>query len=102
MVANQKRYSEMRKNYLKILAGILLLSGLICGCNKTEELKNAKESGGKTTDALPSWNDGDAKKRIITFVQNATDSASKSYIPKAERIAVFDNDGTLWNEVPVI
>ncbi len=35
-------------------------------------------------------------------MQNATDSASKTYIPKAERIAIFDNDGTLWNEAPVI
>ncbi len=92
----------MQKNHLKILAGVLLFSGLLSGCNKTEEkLKTAIEKieNGET---LPSWNDGDAKKRIISFVQNATDSSTKTYIPKAERIAVFDNDGTLWNEAPVI
>ena len=49
---------------------------------------------------LPSWNDGAAKARIVAFVQGVTDPRSRSYVAPAERIAVFDNDGTLWSEQP--
>ena len=52
-------------------------------------------------EALPSWNDGAAKARIVAFVQGVTDPRSRSYVAPAERIAVFDNDGTLWSEQPV-
>ncbi len=52
-------------------------------------------------DPLPSWNDGPAKKSIIAFVERATKEGSKDFVPVAERIAVFDNDGTLWCEKPV-
>jgi phosphoserine phosphatase len=51
-------------------------------------------------DVLPSWNDGPAKSRIIGFVQAVTDQASKDYVKPDDRIAVFDNDGTLWSERP--
>lgn len=53
------------------------------------------------SDALPSWNDGPTKTAIITFVQQAVDEQSEHYVPVAERIAVFDNDGTLMGEKPV-
>jgi phosphoserine phosphatase len=52
------------------------------------------------TDPLPSWNDGPAKARIVAFVRAVTDPAGKDHVPPAERIAVFDNDGTLWSEQP--
>ena len=52
-------------------------------------------------DALPSWNDGAVKSRLVDFVEQVTDPGSRSYVPPAERIAVFDNDGTLWAERPV-
>jgi hypothetical protein len=52
------------------------------------------------TDPLPSWNDGPAKARIVAFVKAVTDPAGKDHVPPAERIAVFDNDGTLWSEQP--
>jgi len=51
-------------------------------------------------DPLASWNDGPAKSRIIGFVQAVTDKSDKDYVPPADRIAVFDNDGTLWSEQP--
>jgi phosphoserine phosphatase len=51
-------------------------------------------------DPLPSWNDGAAKARIVGFVQAVTTEGSKDYVPPADRIAVFDNDGTLWAEQP--
>src|SRR4029077_12845663 len=51
-------------------------------------------------DSLPSWNDGVAKRSIIAFVQRVTTAGSPDLVPTAERIAVFDNDGTLWAEQP--
>jgi phosphoserine phosphatase len=53
------------------------------------------------TDPLPSWNDGAAKQAIIHFVKETTDQASPKFVPPAERIATFDNDGTLWCEQPL-
>jgi hypothetical protein len=53
------------------------------------------------TDALPSWNSGAAKSAIIEFVETATDTSSMKFVPPAQRIAVFDNDGTLWASHPV-
>lgn len=52
-------------------------------------------------DALPSWNDGPAKQAIITFVNDTTTQGSPKFVPPAERIATFDNDGTLWAEQPM-
>lgn len=51
-------------------------------------------------DALPSWNEGAAKSAIVDFVSGVTDSDSNQFIPQNRRIAVFDNDGTLWSEKP--
>lgn len=51
-------------------------------------------------DPLPSWNEGANKHQIIEFVQAVTTEGSKDYVKPAERIAVFDNDGTLWTEQP--
>jgi len=52
-------------------------------------------------DPLASWSDGASKARIVSFVQGVTDPTSKTYVPPAERVAVFDNDGTLWTEQPM-
>jgi hypothetical protein len=52
-------------------------------------------------DPLPSWNAGPAKDAIVKFVHATTDAASLSFVPLAERIATFDQDGTLWVEHPV-
>ena len=53
------------------------------------------------SDPLPSWNDGPAKATIIEFVAKVTKEGSPDFVPPAERIAVFDNDGTLWAEQPM-
>jgi hypothetical protein len=53
------------------------------------------------TDPLPSWNDGEVKRSILDFVARVTDPASPDFVPEAERIATFDNDGNLWAEKPV-
>src|SRR5580765_5349267 len=56
---------------------------------------------GAQTDPLPSWNDGPAKKVIVEFVQSTTDKAIPKFVPPEERIATFDQDGTLWVEQPM-
>jgi phosphoserine phosphatase len=55
----------------------------------------------QTADPLPSWNDGPAKKAIVEFVAATTTADSPNFVPPAERIATFDNDGTLWCEQPM-
>jgi len=54
-----------------------------------------------TTDGLPSWREAPAKQRIMEFVDAVTDPDSRHFVPERDRIAVFDNDGTLWTEQPV-
>ena len=55
---------------------------------------------GKAGDPLPSWNDGAARTALITFVTQVTTSGLPTYVVPADRVAVFDNDGTLWSEQP--
>ncbi len=55
----------------------------------------------RAADPLPSWNDGAARKSILQFVERTTRAGSPDFVPPAERIAVFDNDGTLWPEQPI-
>ena len=50
---------------------------------------------------LSSWNDGPTKQGIVTFVDAVTQKGGKDFVPESERIAVFDNDGTLWIEQPI-
>jgi len=53
------------------------------------------------TDPLPSWNDGPTKSAIVQFVRTTTDPASRQFVPLAQRVATFDQDGTLWVEQPM-
>jgi len=53
------------------------------------------------TDPLPSWNDGASKQAIIQFVQTTTDKSGPNYVAPEDRIATFDQDGTLWVEHPL-
>src|SRR5688572_12297044 len=58
-------------------------------------------SVGHAADPLPSWNDGAAKQSIVKFVDGVTREGSPDFVPVPERIATFDNDGTLWSEQPI-
>jgi phosphoglycolate phosphatase-like HAD superfamily hydrolase len=58
--------------------------------------------GVPSADPLPSWNEGPTKTAIMTFVKETTDPASPKFVPPAERIATFDQDGTLWVEQPMV
>jgi len=72
----------------------LLAAALVCALAFTATTARAAEP-------LPSWNDGPAKKSITAFIERATKPGSPDFVPVSERIAVFDNDGTLWCEQPL-
>jgi phosphoglycolate phosphatase-like HAD superfamily hydrolase len=55
----------------------------------------------RAQDPLPSWNDGPAKQSVLTFVRDTTEKSSPKYVEPADRIATFDQDGTLWTEHPL-
>src|SRR5580692_3082805 len=55
----------------------------------------------QASDALPSWTNGNTKQSIVAFVEKVTSPGSPDFVPVAERIAAFDNDGTLWCEQPM-
>lgn len=70
-----------------------LFAALICAIAFTTSFAQS--------DPLPSWNEGKAKQSIVDFVAKVTDPRSRDFVPSAERIATFDNDGTLWVEKPL-
>lgn len=92
----------MKKTNPVILLAILITLIINPGCNSH---KNTTQKEGlteaETTDPLPSWNDTPNKKAIVTFVEKVTKEGSPDYVAPEERIATFDNDGTLWAEQPV-
>jgi phosphoserine phosphatase len=57
--------------------------------------------GAQAADPLPSWKDGQTKQSILAFVEKVTEAGSPDFVSPAERIATFDNDGTLWAEQPM-
>ena len=61
----------------------------------------ALAANANAADSLPSWNDGPARKAIVDFVGKVTAEGSADFVPESERIATFDNDGTLWAEQPM-
>ncbi len=77
----------MRNALLSLLVAILLPA-----CTSAPPL---------AADPLPSWRDGLAHARILEFVEDVSDPSNLSFVPENQRIAVFDNDGTLWSEQPV-
>jgi len=72
----------------------LMAIGLVCALAMTTTIAHA-------ADPLPSWNDGKAKQSIVEFVAKVTKEGGPDFVPPAERIATFDNDGTLWAEQPM-
>jgi phosphoserine phosphatase len=72
------------------------------GCSPAADpASSVANSPAAAIDPLPSWNDGDAKTSITSFVARVTTQNGPSFVRPEERIAVFDNDGTLWGEKPV-
>src|SRR5512137_2318584 len=81
-----------RRTLLSALALLPTLPGM---------LSPAAAQTATTVDPLPSWNDGAAKQSIVNFVTAVTREGSPDFVPVPERIATFDNDGTLWSEQPM-
>lgn len=85
----------------RLLLFSLAIIAFISACNcpdKTKEAINKTEE--VAIDHLPSWNDTPSKQNIISFVQDVTNENSPNFIKAEDRIATFDNDGTLWSEQP--
>lgn len=74
---------------------LIVLVAFSCQPKEADKVSTAK------TDPLSSWNDTPNKEAIVSFVTEATTEGGKNFIPVADRIAVFDNDGTLWCEQPL-
>lgn len=79
---------------------LISLTFLLLAC-QSEPLGTKSDSQSLTNDPLPSWNEGKVKSDIVAFVTRAADPGNPGFIPVADRIAVFDNDGTLWSEQPM-
>ncbi len=81
----------------------ILWAVLSVACNNSEEKTAIKEQVVQESSAievLPSWNDNKTKEAIINYVKDVSNKDSKNFIPIADRIATFDNDGNLWAEQP--
>ena len=83
-----------RRVLLSTLAMLPALSGLL---RPIPAVAQASTADGP----LPSWNDGAAKQAILDFVRATTDQSSQNYVRPEERVATFDQDGTLWVEHPM-
>jgi phosphoglycolate phosphatase-like HAD superfamily hydrolase len=79
--------------FVRCCALVALIAGLPCGL--------ISQTARAQTNPLPSWNDGAVKKSITDFVARVTTPDSADFVPVDQRIATFDNDGTLWCEQPV-
>lgn len=86
------------KNLLKTSYIIGFLFPIVLACQPTS--KEAIEVIPEEKPSLPSWQEGSSKSSILDFVTKTTDPENPDFIPEADRIAVFDNDGTLWGEQP--
>ena len=80
---------------------------LLASCKKTDGVttinpKDSTATVATSSDPLPSWNDGTLKTAIIDYVTKVTKEGSPDFIPFENRIATFDNDGTLWAEKPLV
>jgi phosphoglycolate phosphatase-like HAD superfamily hydrolase len=80
---------------------IVLLTGFCRGGSQPMATELPASSASGAIDPLPSWNDGASKKSVVEFVARVTREGGPDFVPIPERIATFDNDGTLWSEKPV-
>jgi phosphoglycolate phosphatase-like HAD superfamily hydrolase len=83
---------------------LITLCWLVASCAPpAEEVRReaSPTSSPASADPLPSWNEGAGKKAIVDFVERTTRQGGPDFVAQAERIAVFDNDGTLWAEQPM-
>ena len=80
---------------LTVVIGLLCL--VLAGCGESRIVVVEQPSA----DPLPSWNEGATKQAVVDFVEAVTKESGPDYVAPSERIATFDNDGTLWTEQPM-
>ena len=94
-----------RRKFILAVATLMTLAILDFACARTGDERTtapvSTELRAGEPSPLPSWRDGAARQRIVEFVGRVTTAGSADFVPVAQRIAVFDNDGTLWNEQPM-
>ncbi len=90
-------------NIKNLVKGILVgCSVILISCHQEDAKSDTLTAAANTAmDPLPSWNEGLAKQSIIDFVTKTTKEGSADFVPVVDRIACFDNDGTLWTEMPL-
>ena len=91
---------------IKPYVHLALLLALTAGCGSPPPAASSSASAPASApaaqaDPLPSWNDGATKKAIVDFVSRVTRQGGPDFVQPSERIATFDNDGTLWSEQPI-
>jgi phosphoserine phosphatase len=93
------------KNYVNLILLIAIAMNLSLSCKQSAGSEPTSSTQAmveeEAKDPLPSWNEGATKRAIISYVESISDPGTPDFIPEADRIATFDNDGTLWSEQPV-
>ena len=100
MKSSNAFFEVSRRAMLSAFAALPALP-LILPAPALAQLPASPPTQSSVTDPLPSWNDTAPKKAILEFVARVTKQGSPDFVPEAERIATFDNDGTLWAEQPM-
>ncbi|AMR78245.1 HAD family hydrolase [Cupriavidus nantongensis] len=92
----------------KAIAALALAGLALAGCSTSATAPAAQDAAAQSVQsaqsaqsALPSWRDGAARQALLKFVADVTRPGSPAFVPPDERVAVFDNDGTLWSEQPL-
>jgi hypothetical protein len=92
----------MRRCFVAFILVIVLAPETACrNQSPTAQPPGVTPAPTAATDPLPSWNDGASKKAIVDFVTRVTTEGGSDFVPAPDRIATFDNDGTLWSEQPL-
>jgi hypothetical protein len=90
----------MKIPFYATLLSLSLLTTSGCKQERTQPAEDTSPVVESVADPLPSWNEGPTKQAILAFVEAVTTEGSPAFVPEADRIATFDNDGNLWSEQP--
>src|SRR5262245_3690482 len=101
MTSRRRFRSLIRLRVVNLLGLCCLLASCNAPAGEIPRSGPVSSSPEALADPLPSWNEGEAKKALIGFVGRTTTQGGADFVAPAERIAVFDNDGTLWAEQPM-